>query len=129
MKTLPLRGSLGVLANGGVVSPGCRSRHSSTRSTPMLSSVQPVTAMDPASTVASPAGVSTTPKAGETGAVVETIVNRTLTGPAVLPDPLKAKAIVPVCDPVRPDAKWAAIVRVAARLQDVGRTSSHGVVE
>ena len=61
MNTLPLRGSAGVLANGGVVSPGCRSRHSSTRLTPMSSSVHPVTAIDPCNPVAPPAGVSNTP--------------------------------------------------------------------
>ena len=44
---LAVRGSDGVLANDGVVSPVCRSRQSSTRSTMMSSTAQPVTAIDP----------------------------------------------------------------------------------
>src|SRR5687768_7797451 len=101
MNTLPLRGSDGVLLKGGVGSPACRSRQISTRCTPTLSSVQPVTAIEPASTVASPAGVSKLPNGTDAVAVLETAVSVTVIGPAVLPDPLKANAIVPVCDAVR----------------------------
>src|SRR6186997_3346720 len=103
MNTLPLRGSGGVLAKGVVVSPGCRSRHSSTRCTPILSSVQPVTATDPASTVESPAGVSKLPNGSDAGAVDGTVLSVTLIGPAVLDAPVKARLMRPVCDAASPD--------------------------
>src|SRR5436190_9575602 len=74
--TLPLRGSDGALTNGGVGSPGCRSRHSSTRSTATSSTVQPVTAIDPCSPVAPAAGVSIRP-VGAAGAAGR--FSRTLT--------------------------------------------------
>src|SRR5438132_13419090 len=97
MNTLPVRGSDGVLAKGGVVSPGCRSRQSSTRFTPMLSSVHPVTATDPDSTVESPTGVSKLPNGGEAGAVDGTVVSVTLIGPTVVPAPVNVTLMRPVC--------------------------------
>src|SRR2546423_13299070 len=97
MNTLPLRGSDGVLENGAVVSPGCRSRQSSTRVTPMLSSVHPVTATEPDSTVASPLGVSKLPNGGDAGAVDETVVSVTLIGPTVLVAPVNVRLMRPVC--------------------------------
>ena len=129
MNTLPLRGSDGVLANGGVVSPGTRSRQSSTRFTPMLSSVHPVSAIDPASTVASPAGVSKTPNGGDTAAVLDTVVSVTLIGDAAFADPVKVSVIAPVCDEVRPAANCVEIVRAADPLPELGETTSHGLVD
>src|SRR5262245_21555191 len=99
MKTLPLRGSDGVLENGGVVSPGWRSRQISTRDTPMSSSAHPVTAIDPASIVPSPAGVSKLPNGTEAAAVDGTTLRVTFTGPTALAAPVNAKVIVPVAAP------------------------------
>src|SRR5436190_5072532 len=101
MKILPWRGSLGPrgLTNGGVGSPGCRSRHSSTFVTPMLSSAHPVTAIDPASTVPSPAGVSTVPMGTDGGAAGDSTFNVTLMGPAVFRAPVSANVIAPVTVP------------------------------
>src|SRR5258708_4134077 len=128
MKTLPLRGSLGVLTKGGVVSPACRSRQSSTRCTPMLSRAHPVMAIEPARTVASPTGVSTTPNGGETAAVDGTTVIVTLIGPAVLAAPTNVTVTLPACDAARPAANRVEIVKVAGPLPDDGETASHGVV-
>src|SRR5438552_4393679 len=96
MKIFPVRGSDGAPANGGVVSPACRSRQISTCFTPMLSSVQPVTGTDPASTVPSPAGVSKLPNGGDAAALLVTRVKVTLIGPTVLLAPLSASATAPV---------------------------------
>ena len=79
----------------------------------MLSSVQPVTATDPASTVASPAGVSKMPNGGDAGSDDDTVVSVTTIGPAVLPAPLNVSVIWPVCEAVRPDANCVEIVRAA----------------
>src|SRR5687768_4674034 len=128
MNTLPLRGSLGVLANGGVVSPGCRSRHSSTRCTPMLSSAQPVTATDPASAVVPPAGVSSVPKGGEAGAVFEVTVNVTPIDAALLLAPVNVNWRLPVCEEVSPETNRVEIVSRAGPLPAVGDTTSHGTV-
>src|ERR1043166_1288710 len=128
MKILPVRGSPGEPANGGVVSPGWRSRQISTCFTPMSSSVQPVTAIDPARTVESPEGVSTLPK----GIDEEAAAGATLSGPEIVPGPFDAPANVTVTLPVRvPDAGSAAsnltpIVSAALPEPEAGATVSHG---
>jgi hypothetical protein len=65
----------------------------------MSSSVQPVTATEPASTVASPAGVSKLPKGGDAAVVDGTTFSVTLIGAIVLPAPLSPMVIAPVAAP------------------------------
>src|SRR6188768_3682160 len=98
MKILPLRGSSGVLVNGGVVSPACTDRQSSTRLTPMLSSVQPVTATEPERIVVSD-GVSTTPNGGDFGAEDGVTASVTATALALLLAPVTVMLMAPLVVP------------------------------
>src|SRR5689334_21371074 len=91
----------------------------------MLSSDQPPTAIDPASTVASPAGVSTTPIGTDTGAVLALRRSVTLTVAEALVAPVKVSVTVPVCDGVTPDEGWTPTVRIDDPLPDTGETVSH----
>src|SRR5438128_2692037 len=94
----------------------------------MLSSVHPVTAMDPARTVPSPAGVSKLPNGTEAAAVLETVVNVTLIGPTVLDAPVNVIVIAPVADPAAAivASKATAMVKAADPEPDAGATVSHG---
>src|SRR4051794_31831355 len=129
MKILPVRGSFGPLLTGGVVSPGCTSRHSSTCFTPMLSSAHPVTATDPASTEASPAGVSKLPNGSDGAAVVGTTARVTAIGAIVLFAPVSCSVIVPVAvpDAGSDGSNFTATVIADAPEPDAGETVSHGL--
>ena len=122
-----------MLANGGVVSPGCRSRQSSTRCTPMLSSVQPVTAIDPASTVASPAGVSKLPNGGEAGAVRRHDVQRHGDRAGGVRRRRSASSVMLPRSRCRtraaPASNFTATVSAPAPEPDAGVTVSHGLFD
>src|SRR5262245_537241 len=95
----------------------------------MLSSVQPVTAIDPSSKVPSPAGVSTAPMGGEGGAVVGTVVSVTLIGPTVFVAPVSTTLMLPVCEAVMPVANRVEITNTADPLPEAGVTFSHGLFD
>src|SRR5436190_21955299 len=129
MKTLPLRGSSGVLTSGGVASPGCRSRQSSTRRTPTLSRAHPVTAMDPDKTVELPSGVSNRPKGGEGREAADSTVRVAPIGPAVFAAPVNVSVTLAVCEIASAGTNCVAIDSVAGPLPDVGDTTSQGALE
>src|SRR5260221_5722269 len=130
MNTLPVRGSNGVPANVAVGSPGCRSRHSSTRSTATSSTAQPVTPIDPCSPVAPAAGVSITP----VGAVdAPGRFSRAPTVDVAAVDPVYVTVIAPITLALpaggTADAYCTPIDSAAGPDPDAGLTVNHGAFD
>src|SRR5262249_13120287 len=108
-------------------SPVTGSRMTRTRVTPISSSVQPDTAIDPATPVAPSSGVSTAPVGG-VPVFARTVLSPTDSGPAVPTAPVSVNVTVPLYLPFgrSPAANFTPTVRIAEPVPDAGVTVIQG---